>query len=89
MSGEVPTIDELYWRAYCAAVLKILAPGGLGEGNAVFVAPQTQRGIAGGKFIPDVVTNNLVYNVADDLLPGTSPLYVPGGAAKYTQQLST
>jgi hypothetical protein len=85
MSGNV---DELYWRAYCGAILKLLNSGApLGRDLAVFVAPIRQQGIAGGSFIPEAVTNNLLYAVADDLLPPDSPIYIPGGIAKYTQQL--
>jgi hypothetical protein len=86
---SVPTTDQIYWRAYSKAILTLLtgqAP--LGKKDAIYVTPQTQRGIAAGKWIPDVVTNNLLYLASDALLPGDSPLYNPGASASYSQTLN-
>jgi hypothetical protein len=84
--GDIPIVQQIYWRGYCTA-LRNLVPGPLGSKGVFYVCPPNFRGITGGTWCPDAVTNNLLCNAAEDLLPADSPIYLPGGLAKYSQQL--
>jgi len=84
MASLISDADRIIWRAYGEKIREELL-GGIppGEDDFIYICPPTQQGIAGGRAVPQALTNYQAYKVCDTLLPADSPLYVPGEGGSY------
>jgi hypothetical protein len=75
---QIPVGDNTVWRSYARLVKQLmLGPNTLQPGlDYLYVCPPTERGIRGGRAIPDPVTNFNIFSAADSLQRANSPLFM-------------
>jgi hypothetical protein len=75
------------WRAYANFVRdSLIGPSSIGSFK-IFVTPPTMMGIAAGDPVPQAVTNQQIFDVADGLQNATDP-YTKMGQRSYVDALS-
>ena len=76
--------DSDLWLSYALALKPLLAPEGLGAKGAVYIPPLSSVGITGGPpGIPQVVQNLGIYDVADNMLDPSTPVFNPAGTSYF------
>ena len=82
------TTDTLFQKAYTNAVLKLLNKTAFAnDTSSTLVAPFKTRGVTAGRQIPEEISNNLIFELADKLQPIDTSQYNAAAQDSYTDAL--
>lgn len=62
--------NALFWKAYATSILQLVTGGStdIGPDSRIFIASSNHSAIPGGSQVPQPITNNGIYNLANNLL---------------------
>lgn len=76
--------NALFWKAYATSILKMMTGGStdIGPDSRFFIASSNHSALPGGKTVPQPITNNGIYNLANNLLdPSNGITFNPNAAS--------